>query len=278
MKLIDLHSAELLPEFAQAIAWAQDGFDLCTRAAASRIVAVDAPSTLEAIHALTDNEIEAYYAQYGVAEYYPDLSRETREKMLYWMARLYRYLGTPRAIEILCRYIFDGAPLNVVVHDNLAFDEYGHLIDSTLLDVFDIEVLPTGETLPANATQRILDNVIAFSRNSQSLRDIYYTTPDNEIPCSVQFTRPFDGVDAVVYETNDAVCQPTVSYGFVEIPQQSLDEISQPHTFKYIPPVPLDTFAKLFTFIGISQPFSTFARVDTFELMLQPSLGFVDIS
>lgn len=204
MKLSDIESRKLLPRFASKIAWLMDALDSIIKPISERVKSIDAPLTLEAIAALTDEELEALYDQYGVAQYYPELSRSTRDLMLYEMCKIYRYLGTPHAIELLCNYIFDNVPLNVHVIDNLAFDEHGTLIDATLLDVFDIEVNPDLPVLSVAATARLLANIIRFSRNSQALRDVIYT-----------FSEDFDlsiyplnaGIPAQNWD-NDALCEP----------------------------------------------------------------------
>lgn len=174
MKLNDIQSKALLPRFANSYAWIQNAFDIIVKRVFERAKSIDAPLTMESIQALNEAELQALYEQYGIAEYYPDLSRETRDNMLYEMCRIYRYLGTPKAIEILCKYIFDGTPLDVTVLDNLAFDDNGNLIDASLLDIFDIAINPQDAVLDEWAHNRILANIIRFSRNSQALRDIYY--------------------------------------------------------------------------------------------------------
>ena len=204
MKLSNIESRKLLPRFASKIAWLMDALDSIIKPISERVKSIDAPLTLEAIAALTDEELEALYDQYGVAQYYPELSRSTRDLMLYEMCKIYRCLGTPHAIELLCNYIFDNVPLNVYVLDNLAFDEQGTLIDASLLDVFDIEVNPELPVLSEDATARLIANIIRFSRNSQALRDIIYTfTEDYSLP--VYPLRA--GVPAISVE-NDAVCEP----------------------------------------------------------------------
>lgn len=174
MKLSNIESKQLLPRFADKIAWVQNAFDAIVKAVFSRAKSIDAPLTMESIQALNDDELQALYEQYGIAQYYPDLSRDTRDKMLYEMCRIYRYLGTPKAVEILCNYIFDGVPLNLKVIDNQAFDDDGNLIDSDMLDVFDIQIEPIEAVLDEDTHARILANVIRFSRNSQALRYIFY--------------------------------------------------------------------------------------------------------
>lgn len=235
MRLRDMISAALLPAFAQESRWLQVGFDDIVRPDVGRIKAIDAPLTMESIAALNDAELETLYRQYGIAEYYPDLTRETRNLMLYWASRLYRYLGTPKSVEILCNYIFDNNPISVVVHDNMAFDEAGNLIDPDLIDIFDVEVLPGDEYIAQDATKRILDNIIRFSRNSQVLRDVYYTLPDNPLDVTACIGLPCDGVGAVVVCDNDAVCIPVSTGIFFEIPQPTLSTFKKQTVFVEIP-------------------------------------------
>lgn len=204
MKLSDIESKQLLPRFAKKISWVIDTLDALIRPTVERVKSIDAPLTMESIQACTDEELEALYDQYGVAQYYPDLSRDTRDKMLYEMARIYRYLGTPHAIETLCEYIFDGVQLNVKVLDNLAFNDAGELVDESLLDTFDIQVEPSIPVLDEYTNTRILANIIRFSRNSQALRDILYDFPETfELPVSPLYA----GIPSQNWE-NDIVCEP----------------------------------------------------------------------
>lgn len=204
MKLSDIESKQLLPRFASDISWLMNAFDSVIKPICERVKSIDAPLTLESIHACTDEELEALYDQYGVAQYYPNLSRETRDLMLFEMCKIYRYLGTPKAIEILCKYIFDNNPIVVKVLDNLAFNDDGVLVDESLLDVFDVNVESQSAFLDEYANARILANIIRFSRNSQFLRYIYYDFPG-------YFDLPIHplkaGIASINYE-NDAICEP----------------------------------------------------------------------
>ena len=83
MKLDDIHSRELLPRFAESMGWVNDAFDQLVVEGAARSVTIDAPLTMEAIHALTDAELQSLYAYYGIAVSFTALSRTTRENMLY---------------------------------------------------------------------------------------------------------------------------------------------------------------------------------------------------
>lgn len=207
MKLDDVQSKQLLPRFADDVEWIQQAFDVIVKHANERAKSIDAPLSMEAIQALTDEELQALYEQYGIAIYYPDLSRDTRKKMLFEMCRIYRYLGTPKAIETLCDYIFDWVELNVKVVDNQAFDENGRLVNPSMLDTFDIEIDPQIPVLDTNAHARLLENIIHFSRNSQGLNGINYDFPENldlYVALGVSGVNPVCAVDYI----NDAICEP----------------------------------------------------------------------
>lgn len=184
MKIDDIESKKLLPNWAHDADWIQAAFDQIVQIGVGRLPAIDAPLTMQAIQCLTDEELREWYARFGVVEYYPDLNRETREKMLYWIARLYRFLGTPHAIRVLCDYIYNDLPLDVTVIDNLAF-EGETLVDPALLDLFDVEIDAGSSGIsPANA-YRLVSNIMRIARNSQTLRKIIYDyASDIDAPCA----------------------------------------------------------------------------------------------
>ena len=193
MKIDEIDSKKLLPNWAHDADWIQAAFDGLVKACVARIPAIDAPLTLEAIKCLTDAEIEAWFGRFGVVEYYPELSRTTRENMLYWLARLYRFLGTPNAVRVLCNYIFDELPLDPEVRDNLAFDGET-LVDPALLDLFDLVIdAGTSEVSPAQVP-RIMANIYRIVRNSQTLRaTVFSYAAEIDIdaapaPCGAQCT------------------------------------------------------------------------------------------
>jgi hypothetical protein len=184
MKIDDIESKKLLPNWAHDADWVQAAFDKIVQIGVGRLPAIDAPLTMQAIQCLTDDELREWYARFGVVEYYPDLNRETREKMLYWIARLYRFLGTPHAIRVLCDYIYNDLPLDVTVIDNLAFDGET-LVVPALLDLFDVEIDAGSSGIsPANA-YRLVNNIMRIARNSQTLRKIIYDyASDIDAPCA----------------------------------------------------------------------------------------------
>lgn len=229
MKLNDISSKDLLPRFASYIEWVQNAFDVIVKAATGRAVSIDAPLTMEAIEALTDEELQALYEQYGIAVYYPDLTRETRNQMLYEMCKIYRYLGTPHAIETLCDYIFDGVSVGCKVIDNQAFDDAGELIKPGLLDLFDIEINPSLPVLDPFAHARLLENIIHFSRNSIGLHGINYDFPEDfalPVYTAIRDNNPVVCIDVL----NDAICEPfippVVVYSYIVLDETTGETIS----------------------------------------------------
>ena len=170
MQLKDIHSQELLPEFASDVIFAANAFDEMMRYAANRTDCLPAPLTLESALELTDEEQAAYFEQYGLAKYYPDISHDKRSWMLWMQNKLWRYLGTPHSIETLCSYLFDEIPVRLKIYDNLAFDAHGQLIDESLIDVFYAELSVEKPSLPSGVLERIKANIIRFVRNQEWMR------------------------------------------------------------------------------------------------------------
>jgi hypothetical protein len=205
MRLHDVHSADLLPRFANDAEWEQNALDVFVISFRAASYGLGAPYSMQAIEALDDSDLMAYYAQYGIAIYYPDLSRQTRNDMLFELARIYRYLGTPYAVQLLCRYIFDESEsVMVEVVDNIAW-ENGELVDSSLLDLFDLEISFSSPVLTPEKHARIIENVFRFCRNSQTLRDTIYIFP-GEFSLPVGVAHGDHAGIGVVYE-NEMVAQ-----------------------------------------------------------------------
>lgn len=206
MKLKNVESKELLPSWAVNAEWLQNGLDLVVRSISTRIPGMGAPFTLDAVKALSDEELEALYEQIGIVKYYPDLSRSTRESFIFEIYTNARYLGTPAVVEKLIKYIFDGQPVNVTIHDNLAFDSSGSLVDS-LLDTYDIELNIPVANLPALVLSRLYENLYNLVRNTQKLRAVEFTFDDENIDCNTYFgIIPAETPGIVVDIENDAVC------------------------------------------------------------------------
>lgn len=174
MELKDSKTSQFLPEFAESAQFLCNGLDVILKHCDGRLDCLPAPMTLESCLALNDAEMQAFYNQYGLAKLYPDISHYRRAWLLFMQNKLWRLLGTPTAIETLCQYLFDEVDVSLEIHDNLAFDSDGNLIDEELLDTFDAELTVSKPYLPDNMLLRILANIIKFTRNQEWLRTFIF--------------------------------------------------------------------------------------------------------
>ena len=170
MKLNDAKTSEFLTQWAEAGKYLTDGLDDILHYANGRIDSLPAPVTLESCIALTDDEQMAMFEQFGLAKYYPDISHERRAWMLWMQNLLWRKLGTPKALETLCMYLFDDVSVHLEVKDNEAWDSLGNLTDEDLLDVFDAELTIDSLNLPSEMLERVKANIIRFVRNQEWMR------------------------------------------------------------------------------------------------------------
>ena len=170
MKLNDAKTSEFLTQWAEAGRFLTDGLDDILHYANGRIDGLPAPVTLESCIALTDDEQMAMFEQFGLAKYYPDISHERRAWMLWMQNLLWRKLGTPKALETLCMYLFDDVAVHLEVKDNEAWDSLGNLTDEDLLDVFDAELTIDSLNLPSEMLERVKANIIRFVRNQEWMR------------------------------------------------------------------------------------------------------------
>lgn len=170
MKLNDAKTSEFLTEWAESGKYLTDGLDDILHYANGRIGGLPAPVTLESCIALTDDEQMAMFEQFGLAKYYPDISHERRAWMLWMQNLLWRKLGTPKALETLCMYLFDDVAVHLEVRDNEAWDRLGNLIHEDLLDVFDAELTIDSLNLPSEMLERVKANIIRFVRNQEWMR------------------------------------------------------------------------------------------------------------
>ena len=170
MKLNDAKTSEFLTQWAESGKYLTDGLDDILHYANGRIDGLPAPVTLESCIALTDDEQMAMFEQFGLAKYYPDISHERRAWMLWMQNLLWRKLGTPKALETLCMYLFDDVAVHLEVKDNGAWDSLGNLTDEDLLDVFDAELTIDSLNLPSEMLERVKANIIRFVRNQEWMR------------------------------------------------------------------------------------------------------------
>ena len=170
MKLNDAKTSEFLTQWAESGKYLEDGLDDILHYANGRIDGLPAPVTLESCIALTDDEQMAMFEQFGLAKYYPDISHERRAWMLWMQNLLWRKLGTPKALETLCMYLFDDISVHLEVKDNGAWDALGNLTDEDLLDVFDAELTIDSLNLSPEMFERVKANIIRFVRNQEWMR------------------------------------------------------------------------------------------------------------
>ena len=173
MKLNDCHSVDLAPvNYAERLGWACAAFDEFVHTLDARRYALSAPFSMAAIKALTDEEMQVYYREIGLAQYYADLPRSARENMLFAELANLRKLGTVAAVESLCQYIFGDNPIALTIRDNLAFDASGNITDKSLLNLYDAIVTANNPVLDAYQLSRIFSNITRFGRVSQKLRGL----------------------------------------------------------------------------------------------------------
>ena len=173
MKLNDCHSVDLTPvNYAERLGWACAAFDEFVHTLDARRFALSAPFSMIAIKALTDEEMQVYYREIGLATYYADLPRSARENMLFAELANLRKLGTVAAVESLCQYIFGDNPVALTIQDSLAFDVSGNLVNKSLLNLYDAIITISNPVLDSFQLSRIFSNMTRFGRVSQKLRGI----------------------------------------------------------------------------------------------------------
>lgn len=188
MKLNDAKTSEFLTEWAESGKYLEDGLDDILHYADGRIDSLPAPVTLESCIAMTDDEQMAMFEQFGLAKYYPDISHERRAWMLWMQNLLWRKLGTPKALETLCMYLFDDVAVHLEVKDNEAWDAHGNLTDEDLLDVFDAELTIDSLNLPSEMLERVKANIIRFVRNQEWMRAFVFLFEAMDVTTGVSIT------------------------------------------------------------------------------------------
>lgn len=200
MRLSNCNSIDLTPtNDAERLVWACAAFDEFVRVTDARRFALSAPFSREAIASLTDAEMQQYYKEIGLAPYYADLPRQSREDMLYAELANLRKLGTKAAVEALCQYIFGANPIALTIVDNLAFAANGALTNAALLNLYDCIITSINPVLDKFQLSRIFNNITRFGRVSQQLRGIVmrYETDDFQAYWGAT------GLDTALFYDND---------------------------------------------------------------------------
>lgn len=115
MKTSDLKSFTLMPSFAGYYAFACKALDAWMSNSWTRANVFGSPWSLEAINALTDEELEAQYKLYSVLPYYPDLDRENRNQLLYLQNALRQRTTCADSMQQIIRYLANGTFSRVLI-------------------------------------------------------------------------------------------------------------------------------------------------------------------
>lgn len=214
MKLSDLESMKLMPRYATAYEFACKALDSWMEETHSRADALSSPWTLEGIAALTEEELQQAYKIYSMADYYPELPRDSRNRFLFEQIVNIRKRGTVEALTALMRYIYPD--MTVTFDDVLAFDENGNIIDSNLLHRYGITINLDLDTLPEYVTGRILDNLKRFMRATAALESISYVTTSADIE-SILPTAVNDFAACIETESADVDAESWGIYGYYPI-------------------------------------------------------------
>lgn len=214
MKLSDLESMKLMPKYATAYEFACKALDSWMEETHSRADALSSPWTLEGIAALTEEELQQAYKIYSMADYYPELPRDSRNRFLFEQIVNIRKRGTVEALTALMRYIYPD--MTVTFDDVLAFDENGNIIDSSLLHKYGITINLDLDTLPEYVTGRILDNLKRFMRATAALESISYVTTSADIESTLP-TAVNDFAACIETESADVDAESWGIYGYYPI-------------------------------------------------------------
>lgn len=201
MRLGTVKTVDLLPktpEIEARLDWVCNAFDTFIKSIDTRRKALSAPYSLEAIQILTDEELQTYFEEFGLAKYYADIPRASREYMLYDQWRFLRKLGTKAAVLALCQYIFGDNPVDLTIVDNLAFDENGVLKDKSLIDLYDAIITADNPQLDKFQISRIFANLTRFGRVSQKLRGLVM-----RFESDMQIYSGAGSLDCAVFADND---------------------------------------------------------------------------
>lgn len=116
MKLSNLESFSLMPSFAGYYEFACKVLDDWLAQNWMRAKALSAPWSLDALNALTDEELINLYNIYSVLPYYPELDKENRIQLLYLQNTLRQRTTTANAIQQIIKYLANGTYSRVLIN------------------------------------------------------------------------------------------------------------------------------------------------------------------
>lgn len=116
MKTNDLNSFSLMPSFAGYYQFACKVLDDWMAQNWMRANVLTAPWSLDALNALTDEELISLYKIYSELPYYPELEKENRIQLLYLQNTLRQRTTTADAIKQIIKYLANGTYARVLIN------------------------------------------------------------------------------------------------------------------------------------------------------------------
>lgn len=116
MKTNELNSFSLMPSFAAYYEFACKVLDYWMAQNWMRAKVLTAPWSLDALNALTDEELINLYKIYSVLPYYPELDKENRIQLLYLQNTLRQRTTTEYAIKQIIKYLANGTYARVLIN------------------------------------------------------------------------------------------------------------------------------------------------------------------
>lgn len=179
MKLNDLDALALMPKYAVGYAFACKALDEWVSKVHTRADALSTPWALAGISALSEEELQAAYKLYSVGEYYPDLPREKRNKILYEQI-VHNHTGiTLEALGGVLKHLNPASEMTVSFEDTPAYDADGDLIDSDYLHHYSVNctLISAPPEFPVNLYYRLRENLRNLMRATATLDEIDVTIP-----------------------------------------------------------------------------------------------------
>lgn len=116
MKTNALDSFSLMPSFAGYYQFACKVLDDWMAQNWMRAKVLSSPWGLDALNALTDEELINLYKLYSVLPYYPELDKENRIQLLYLQNTLRQRTTTADAIQQIIKYLANGTYASVLIN------------------------------------------------------------------------------------------------------------------------------------------------------------------
>lgn len=128
MKLNDIKTKELLPDFVINKNWVCNSLDTIIKSIAERRKAIPAPFGLDSIQAMSDEELEYYFNLISPIPYDPTLSRVYRNILFYDLVNINDEYGNPLNTGYISSLLYSafGARASVGLNDIFNLEENGN--------------------------------------------------------------------------------------------------------------------------------------------------------